>query len=145
MLHVVCYISNSMHFMSPKELERLFSYAKNENAKKDITGLLLFSEGTFVQVLEGENKTVNFLFESIMRDRRHDHVTIMMDRPIEKRLFDSYETNSVLFGDLQGKKKLKSRILLPSATQYTKSVWAILKPFFSLRQIGVRGMGLDSY
>ena len=39
-------------------------------------------------------------------------------------------------------KKLKSRVQLPKASKYTKSVWAILRPFYALRQVGVMGYGI---
>jgi len=142
MLHVVCYISNSIYLWSPKELDRFFKYVQQENDRKNISGILLYNDGTFVQVLEGEANEINALFTSIMRDRRHNHLTIMMDRSIEERIFGGYETRSISFGDVQEVKKIKSRILLPRASQYTKSVWAVLSPFFSLRQIGMKGYGV---
>ena len=142
MLYTVCYISNSVQLWQKTHLDSLFSLAKQRNISLDVTGLLLYNEGTFVQVLEGERKVVHSLFSKIKNDKRHNQLTLMMDREIDDRLFNSYQTSSVAFGDLKELTKLESRILLPKTSKYTKSLWAILKPFFSIRQVGIKGYGI---
>jgi hypothetical protein len=123
-------------------LENLFSNSKNQNSSKNVTGLLLYNDGTFVQVLEGESSVVHSLFSKIENDGRHNQITIMMNRQIDKRLFNSYQTSSVAFGDLRELNKINSKLQLTQASKYTKSLWAILKPFFSVRQVGVKGYGI---
>ena len=142
MLRTVCYISNAVNLWQHTQLENLFSYTKKQNVLRDVTGLLLYNEGTFVQVLEGEGNIVHSLFSKIKSDKRHNQITLMMDREIDQRLFHSYQTSSIAFGNLKELKKLKSRVQLPKASKYTKSVWAILRPFYALRQVGVMGYGI---
>lgn len=142
MLHTVCYISNAVSLWQHTQLENLFSYTKKQNVVMDVTGLLLYNEGTFVQVLEGEGKIVHSLFSKIKSDKRHNQITLMMDREIDQRLFNSYQANSVTFGNLKELKKLKLKVQLPKASKYTKSIWAILRPFYALRQGGIMGYGV---
>ncbi len=142
MLHTVCYISNAVQLWQSDQLDILFSCAKNKNTTKNVTGLLLYSDGTFLQILEGESETVHSLFMKIKNDTRHNQITIMMDREIEQRMFKDYQTGSGVLEDLKELKKLKSRIHLPKASKYTKSLWAILKPFYAVRAVGITGYGI---
>ena len=142
MLHTVCYISNAVRLWQNDELNSLFAFAEKKNILKNVTGLLLYNDGTFVQVLEGESETVHSLIQKIKDDARHNQITIMMDCEIEQRLFNGYKTSSGVIGDLQELKKIKSRIKLPKASKYTKSLWAILRPFYVVRTQGIIGYGL---
>jgi hypothetical protein len=52
--------------------------------------MLLFSEGNFFQVLEGEGTAVNQLYEKIIRDKRHAQCTLLIREPIAKRSFGNW-------------------------------------------------------
>lgn len=108
----------------------------------DITGLLLYHEGTFVQLLEGEHTAVEALLDKIKSDRRHNQLTVMMDHQIRHRLYMKYQTCSISSGNDLELRKLKSRVQLPKASKYAKSLWAILKPFYLARQTNFYGYGI---
>src|ERR1700744_3785112 len=59
------------------ELGRLFSGARSNNKKQDITGALLVHGDWFAQVLEGSEEPVRALFAHIEQDDRHDQVAIL--------------------------------------------------------------------
>lgn len=48
-----------------------------KNRRLGITGFLVEHEGTFIQVLEGEEKAVDGLYLSIARDQRHRNLTVL--------------------------------------------------------------------
>ncbi|MEH6763671.1 MAG: BLUF domain-containing protein [Aequorivita antarctica] len=129
MLHTKCYISNSVNLWQNHKLEELFSFSKTQNVFRNVTGLLLYNEGTFLQVLEGEIDDVETLLSKIKKDDRHDQITVMMDQEISHRLFESYQTGLVFSDDEKQLKILKSRIQLPNASKYAKSLRAILHSF----------------
>ena len=56
-----------------------------------VTGLLIYCDGVFVQVLEGEKPAVEKLFSTISDDNRHDTVDIIAHGEIEERIFPSWE------------------------------------------------------
>jgi acylphosphatase len=69
----------------------LLSVSQKRNASRQITGLLLHSDGNIIQVIEGPEKEVLKLYEKISADSRHRGVTLMSSRNIEKRDFPEYK------------------------------------------------------
>lgn len=60
------------------------------NRRLDITGLLLYGGGHFMQLLEGEREVIEDLFERICSDPRHHDVHRLLTFPVENRLFDDW-------------------------------------------------------
>jgi hypothetical protein len=69
------------------DIEALLQTSRRNNLARDITGMLLFIEGSFFQVLEGEEAEVSRVFDTIARDARHDRVTQIISEPIAERSF----------------------------------------------------------
>ena len=90
MLIQLIYCSVASHIFSHEELSGLLRFARQKNAKEDITGMLLYAEGSFFQVLEGEEKKIRLLFEKIEKDRRHHSITIIIQEPIAERSFGDW-------------------------------------------------------
>lgn len=59
------------------------------NAQYGITGMLLFINNHFLQVLEGEPTSVEVLYANIVKDRRHRNVRTLMNRRIADREFSN--------------------------------------------------------
>jgi hypothetical protein len=55
-----------------------------------VTGMLLYTDGNFFQVLEGDEPVVARLFEMIGRDTRHDRVVKIIQEPIAERAFGNW-------------------------------------------------------
>jgi hypothetical protein len=68
-------------------LPQLLEGARRANAARGISGMLLYVEGNFFQVLEGERAQVDPLYERIRFDRRHARVTQIIHEPIAERDF----------------------------------------------------------
>jgi hypothetical protein len=62
-------------------LGTLFSTARSNNKKQDITGALLVHGDWFAQVLEGSEEPVRALFATIEQDGRHDNVSVIQSGP----------------------------------------------------------------
>jgi hypothetical protein len=73
--------------LSPAELHSLLDGCRNNNAKRDVTGMLLYQHRSFFQVLEGERSVVEALFEKIKKDPRHERITKLVQEPIAERAF----------------------------------------------------------
>lgn len=84
------YCSAATHAMSTAELSELLETAKNWNRSIHVTGILLYIDGTFFQVLEGEEKVVKALYDKICRDPRHTNVTTIICESIAKRNFPEW-------------------------------------------------------
>ena len=73
-----------------QELSELLDVARENNANLGLTGMLLYAEGSFFQVLEGRPDVVDALYAKIDRDERHCQVTLIIREPIPKRHFDAW-------------------------------------------------------
>ncbi|MBL8346835.1 MAG: BLUF domain-containing protein [Rubrivivax sp.] len=81
------YCSAATKGFSPADLATLLAECREKNARAGLTGMLLYSDGTFFQVLEGDRPVVEALLEKLTSDRRHDRVTKIILEPIEQRSF----------------------------------------------------------
>lgn len=84
------YASRAKVEFTKEDLIALLDTAKHNNEKIDITGMLLYCEGSFLQILEGEPKTVNELFNKIGRDPRHADTIKIIEESIEERRFPDW-------------------------------------------------------
>jgi hypothetical protein len=87
--HLV-YTSVETRKIEPADLLALLQDARSNNARRSITGMLLYIEGTFFQVLEGDETTLAELFSVISLDRRHKQVTRIIHEPIAQRSFGEW-------------------------------------------------------
>lgn len=81
------YTSIATRPFSNAELSDLLQTARASNAAVGVTGMLLHVEGTFFQVLEGDDAVVRGLFGRIAADLRHGSVTRIIHEPLHLRRF----------------------------------------------------------
>jgi hypothetical protein len=84
------YCSQAVHVFGEEQLADLFESSLACNAEHNITGLLCYGNGHFVQVLEGEAAAVEGLFARIARDRRHHWVHVLSRGDGPARRFDDW-------------------------------------------------------
>lgn len=84
------YGSTATHTMSDEELIELLRTCKEKNAARGVTGMLLYHDNTFLQVLEGEQETVEDLYAVIQKDERHNKVYLISRRNIKEREFGDW-------------------------------------------------------
>jgi hypothetical protein len=84
------YTSSARAAFDVLELKAILERARSKNAAASVTGMLLYSEGNFFQVLEGDDATLNELFVAISADPRHKRVTKIIDEPISQRDFSDW-------------------------------------------------------
>lgn len=71
-------------------VQDLLAVAKSRNKDLGITGMLLYADGSFFQVLEGDEQVVDKLFARISQDDRHDHIVTIINEPIGERDFENW-------------------------------------------------------
>ena len=89
------YFSTSARRITKDDLQAILLTSIYHNSKKNITGLLLYDQGTFCQVLEGEAKDVHALFFKILEDDRHTRIIKIFDDEIQTRDFSSWSMNCI--------------------------------------------------
>ncbi len=84
------YSSEAVPDLAPAELEGMLAESRIRNRKHGITGVLVFVEGAFLQVLEGEKNDVLELMARIDRDPRHQAVKVFYEQDVDERAFDAW-------------------------------------------------------
>jgi hypothetical protein len=90
MLTQLCYASEATAPFETLALRQLLERARANNARDGITGLLLYGNGYFVQVLEGEERPVSALYARILSDTRHHRVFELYREPVTTRDFGTW-------------------------------------------------------
>jgi len=106
-MHHIIYLSRATAPFSDDQLHDLLLQARTRNASLDVTGLLLYGNQQFMQVLEGEEEAVRTIYDAIKRDPRHQNVTAYADKGIEQRAFANWAmafetTSAARFVELTG-------------------------------------------
>ncbi len=97
MLVRLLYASRAANGLSPEELSSILRQSRASNPALGVTGVLCYSQGIFLQVLEGGRGTVNKLYNHIVRDTRHTQVELLSYDEIQERRFASWSMGQADF------------------------------------------------
>lgn len=81
--------------MTDDDLVELLRKSRQKNEKLGITGMLLYRNNNFLQVLEGDEDAVLSLYATIERDDRHMSVMKIAQRNIPARFFPDWKMGFV--------------------------------------------------
>jgi Sensors of blue-light using FAD len=81
------YASAARAGFASSDLDDILRVARDHNVTIDVTGMLLYVDHSFLQVLEGTEGRVNELFDKISKDKRHIRTLLLTRHPIEQRSF----------------------------------------------------------
>lgn len=84
------YISTAIQPLSDEELKEILVTSQENNSRDGLTGMLLYGEGTFVQLLEGETDALKKTYERIKRDKRHKNLSMLDEDSNDQRLFPDW-------------------------------------------------------
>lgn len=90
LVHLIYSSASTDKDLSEVELTTILNQSRENNEKKDISGILLYEDGSFFQVLEGERHLVDALYEKICKDKRHQNVTKIIEEEIEEKSFGDW-------------------------------------------------------
>jgi hypothetical protein len=72
------YVSSASRKFNTNELHELLVQARQKNRELGVTGMLLYKDGNFMQVLEGQQEVVSKLAEKIELDPRHKGIIVVL-------------------------------------------------------------------
>jgi hypothetical protein len=90
-LFQLAYESTAVRPMVANDFRELLQKARAKNKRLGITGLLLYAQGRFFQVLEGPESAVRSLYDTIRDDERHTNVETLLTTTITARTFPDWE------------------------------------------------------
>ena len=92
---------------SPKILNDILETSRKHNTKHGITGVLIATGDSFIQVLEGGRAQVSATYNAITQDKRHIDVTLLSFDEIAHRSFEGWSMGEVTIGQLNPSVLLK--------------------------------------
>ena len=95
MLVRLMYASRAVPAVDQEELVAILKKSKANNPRAGVTGVLCFSEGIFMQVLEGGRTAINQLYNRIAADARHSDVVLLHYEEIAERRFAGWSMGQV--------------------------------------------------
>jgi len=89
-LSCLVYVSSATRLLGEKELLELLEGARRRNHAAGITGMLLYHEGNFMQVIEGPEGAVKVLESRVARDERHHGMITVYRAAVKERSFGDW-------------------------------------------------------
>lgn len=130
MLYQLTYRSLAAEGITAADIRDILEASKSNNATKEITGCLVYNEGYFVQLLEGEKEVVQELYRNIERDKRHSMAEILSEGETLERLFPDWKMSYIKLPEEPGttienqvKKDLKDLEEAPESSNFTSKVF----------------------
>ena len=98
-LHEIVYMSLACDAMAPEQLATLMDRSRASNLAAGVTGMMIYHEREFMQLLEGERSVIEALFDKISDDPRHQQVYRLWHAPIATRNFHDWTMGFVSVDD----------------------------------------------
>jgi hypothetical protein len=89
-LYSLVYVSTATRLLSMDDIDRLLEKVRQRNVDQDVTGVLLYSDGNFMQCLEGPAERLASVYETIKSDSLHFGIIDLVREPIKSREFSEW-------------------------------------------------------
>jgi len=97
MLYRYLYISTSPD-LSRDEVDHILGSSQRNNAKADITGMLVYNGRNFLQLLEGQSAELDALMRRIGNDQRHTGISMLHRAEIDERSCPNWAMRRIAIG-----------------------------------------------
>jgi hypothetical protein len=90
-LITLVYVSSAAKGFAPSAITDILKASRRNNERDGITGILLYKDGNFMQVLEGGVDAVEAAHARIITDPRHSGLITLLKRPLQARVFADWK------------------------------------------------------
>lgn len=90
MIFRLIYSSQAAPGLATADLEVMLAESRLRNRARGITGVLVFVDGVFLQILEGEKQAVLDLMGTIALDPRHSDIKVFHEQESDERSFAAW-------------------------------------------------------
>ena len=130
MIYTLCYVSKANEGMNEDTIEDIFHTTVENNTKKGIHGILMYGMGNFFQVLEGDKKLIEKLYEDeIKADHRHFDIFEVMRRPTQQAIFSGYSSLFTIVRTSEQLENIKSYLATHRINTTSDKLRRLLNPF----------------
>jgi hypothetical protein len=89
-MRCIAYISLESRRLGRSDLLDILRVARTRNALAGITGVLMYYDGLFLQVIEGDEAPLDELLGKLRGDRRHRDLRVLLDERSDERHFPDW-------------------------------------------------------
>jgi hypothetical protein len=89
-LYSLVYTSTASRPLAKSDLEGILTNARRKNLEEHVTGLLLFTEGKFMQYFEGPKTGVLKIFELICKSSLHEQIVEVSRQSLASREYGDW-------------------------------------------------------
>jgi hypothetical protein len=84
------YVSTAKNLLHDRELVDILESSRLNNARDDIGGMLVYHDGSFLQILEGPPEAVDAAYTRIKGDPRHSNIIPLLRKKVDQRSFPEW-------------------------------------------------------
>ena len=99
MLIRLLYISRATGAITSTVTGSILASARVHNRVAGITGILCQGQGLYIQILEGDRASVNRLYATLIKDKRHQDVELVSIEEIQTRRFPEWSMTHVIISE----------------------------------------------
>jgi hypothetical protein len=117
LIHVV-YVSSATPDISEDDAIKFLNEARKANRKHDVSGMMLYIGGYFLQLLEGESTKVDIVCHTIFRDKRE--MRMVVRESISEREFPEWTMGFEAVAPLEAARLLGEPLLFDSVSRVAR-------------------------
>lgn len=110
-MYRIIYLSSATTKFTNEEILTLLRNSRKNNEVHKITGLLLYSDGNFLQIIEGKSKPLKKLYEKICVDPRHKNIIKVFEGKVTSRIYPNWKMGFNSIEKKYNPQQLKENIL----------------------------------
>src|ERR1700736_2381556 len=114
LIHVI-YVSSAAPDISEHDTVKFLNEARKANRKNDVSGMMLYIGGCFLQLLEGEAAKVDIVRGTIFQDKRE--MRMVLREPIAEREFPEWTMGFEAVAPLEAARLLGEPLLFNSVSR----------------------------
>lgn len=94
-MKLIAYYSSQNNSFNNEQLKEIINIAVKRNKENNITGMLLYANRCFFQIIEGPSEAIDSLYEIIQHDDRQNTITKVLDQEITGRAFADWSMGAL--------------------------------------------------
>jgi hypothetical protein len=117
LIHVI-YVSSAAPEISEHDTVKFLNEARKANRQNDVSGMMLYIGGCFLQLLEGEATKVDIACRAIFRDKRE--MRLILREPITEREFSEWTMGFEAVAPLEAARLLGEPLLFDAVSRVAR-------------------------
>ena len=100
MLYRLVYMSSAADRFVSSGLDDILRRSRRNNGRDGVSGLLIYHDGNFLQILEGDEDRVLSCYRRIISDSRHTGCMLLKSEEVSERVFEGWNLACLPFAEL---------------------------------------------